>query len=335
MRAILDVDPGVDDALAMLLALSSPELDVVGVTTVAGNVVVEQGTKNALAVLESAGVDIPVYRGADRPLQGRLTTATLFHGADGLGDLGLEPLRSWPAPGSAAEFLCAAVEGDEPTVVIALGPLTNLALACRMDSAWPSRVHRIVAMCGAVAGPGNVTPVAEANCYADPEAAAIVLASGAPILMVPLEVTTQASLSRERLDSALQNVRDDPSARLARSLLDFYLDMASRLGSTTAALHDPLAVAAACMPDLVKTRRLRVDVELNGSLTRGQTVAWLNGRKERTESRGDHDDVVGIEEVEGKVDVAFEVDADRFLDLFLERVLLPPPLRGRAGVGGK
>src|SRR5437773_8459284 len=173
MRVILDVDPGVDDALAILLALRSPEIDVVGVTTVAGNVVVEQGTRNALAVVEAAGASVSVYRGAERPLQGRLTTATLFHGADGLGDLGIEPTRTAAASASALEFLLHAAGSDEPTTIVALGPLTNIALACEADPLWPKRIERTVAMCGAVSGPGNVTAVAEANCYADPEAAAI------------------------------------------------------------------------------------------------------------------------------------------------------------------
>jgi purine nucleosidase len=332
LRAILDVDPGVDDALAILLALRSPELDVAGITTVAGNVVVEQGTRNALAIVEAAGAEVPVYRGADRPLQGRLTTATLFHGSDGLGDLGIRPVHATAEPKSAEDFLLEAVRSDEPTIVVALGPLTNLAHACRLDPTWPRRVHCIVAMCGAVRGPGNVTAVAEANCYADPEAAAIVFGSGAPIVMVPLEVTLRAALSRERFAETQQRSRHDPPARLALSLLNFYLSTASRLGSPEAALHDPLAVAVACVPDLVKTRRVRVDVELDGSLTRGQTVAWLSGRRELVRSEGDHDDVVGIEEVVGNVDVALEVDAEGFRGLFLERVLLSPR-RGRAGAG--
>ena len=176
-------------------------------------------------------------------------------------------------------------------------------------------------MCGAVSGPGNVTAVAEANCYADPEAAAIVLASGARILMVPLEVTNRAAITRERFDLARGASPDRAVSGLASALLDFYINMASGLGSTSAALHDPLALAAACLPDLVVTQRLHVDVELQGTHTRGQTVAWLGGRRERVEPRGDHDDVVGIDDVQGNVDVAVDVDAERFLDLFLERVM--------------
>ena len=321
MRTILDVDPGVDDALAILLALRSPELDVVGITTVAGNTVLEQATSNALALVEAAGACVPVYQGAAAPLNRRLTTATFFHGSDGLGDIGLRPSRSSLAPGSAVDFLCETVRANEPTTVVALGPLTNLALACQRDATWAGRVGQIIAMCGAVGGPGNVTPVAEANCYTDPEAADILLRSGEAVRLVPLETTMQAPLRRPRFEPARSAASRSRSSQIACSLLDFYLDLADRLGSDGAALHDPLAVAVACAPDLVQWRRLRVEVELEGSLTRGQTVAWLDGRRERVEHRGDHDDVVGIEEVVGNVDVAVDVDVERFLRLFLTRVL--------------
>jgi purine nucleosidase len=331
VRVVLDADPGVDDALAILLALRSPELDVVGITTVAGNVPVDQGTRNALAIVERVGAKVPVVAGAERPLAGRLTTATLFHGSDGLGDLGIAPAQARPSRTDAATFLSEAVRGDQPVTVVALGPLTNLAVACGMDPDWPRRVHQVIVMCGAVAVPGNVTAVAEANCYADPEAAAIVLESGAPVLMVPLDVTMRAALSRERFErSRPESPNEAGAVGLACALLDYYLAMASRVGSATAALHDPLAVAVACAPDLVASRRLRVDVELDGSLTRGQTVVWRSELRERVESRGDYDDVVGIEPVEGNVNVALEVDAGRFLDLFLERVLSAPSSAGPA-----
>jgi purine nucleosidase len=325
MRVVLDVDPGVDDALAILLALRSPELELVGITTVAGNVLVDQGTRNALAILEHAGDAVPVYRGAERPLGGRLTTATYFHGSDGLGDLGIAPVRATPSATEAVTFLREVVRDDEPVTIVALGPLTNLATACRVDADWPRRVHQVVAMCGAVTVPGNVTAVAEANCYADPEAAATVFGSGASVLMVSLDVTMRAALSRDRFKASRPGASaKGGAARVGRSLLEYYLDMAQRVGSPAAALHDPLAVAVAAIPDLVTVRRLRVEVELDGTLTRGQTVAWLSGRQERLTDRGDHDDVVGIDPVETNVDVALEVDGERFVDLFLERVLYLP-----------
>jgi len=146
---------------------------------------------------------------------------------------------------------------------------------------------------------------------------------------VPLEVTMRAAITRERLDVARQSAQDTAASRLACALLDFYLAMATRLGSPSGALHDPLALAVACVPELVTTQRLHVNVELHGTHTRGQTVAYLSGRRERTESRGDYDDVVGVDEVEGNVDVAVDVDAERFLEFFLERILASPSGRGR------
>lgn len=324
MRAILDVDPGIDDALALLLALRSPEIDLLAVTTVAGNVQVDRGVRNALAILEAAGAEaIPVYPGAGRPLVGRLTTASFFHGADGLGGVRLPEAHHRPQALSAAQCLVeAARAADEPLTVIALGPLTNLALACRLDAGWASRTHRVVMAAGAVAAPGNVSPVAEANVYTDPEAAAVVLGSGAAITMVGLDVAIKAALPTERFWHIGNGERlaKDRVARLAHSLLSSYLRMSDRIGHSAAALHDPLAVGVACCRDLVSTRRLRVEVECAGALTRGQTIAWLSGEQERIEARGEHDDVVAVEPVEGNIDVAMEVDAGGFLALFLERL---------------
>jgi inosine-uridine nucleoside N-ribohydrolase len=325
MRVVLDVDPGVDDALAILLALASPEIDLIGVTTVAGNVTLEQATRNALALLEVGGAShVPVHVGASRPLVGRVTTATLFHGADGLGDVGVAAPRGAAKAASAAEFLCSAARGGgEPMTVIALGPLTNLALACMLDASWPARVDRVVAMCGTIQVAGNVTPVAEANCYADPEALALLLGSGLRITMVPLDATRLAALTSANLREYCGDIEADlGSARgVAIALLKYYVAMAARLGFTTADFHDPVAVAAAIQPSLVGTRRLRVDVELTGALTRGQTVAVRSGRREVVVNRGDHDDVIGLADVVGNVDVVLEVDANAFAEVFLGRVL--------------
>ena len=321
LRVVLDTDPGVDDALALLLALRCPELQLVGVTTVAGNVGVEQGSRNARAILAAAGAnDVFVCQGADRPLAGRLTTASYFHGEDGLGGLALPDAPELTSGGPAAEFLVGAAIAAEPLTVIAIGPLTNLAHACRLDPRWPARVERIVVMGGAI-GAGNVTPVAEANVHADPEAAAIVLGSGAPITLVTLDVTMQAPLPPSRwqaVRAAHAGLTATHAERAATALLDFY--MTRTMDSGGPALHDPLAVAVACDPSLVTTGHLKVAVECQGEHTRGQSVVWAAGERERTVDRGDHDDVAGLEPVEGTIDVAFEVDADRFLDFFLSRL---------------
>jgi purine nucleosidase len=183
-------------------------------------------------------------------------------------------------------------------------------------------VERIVVMGGAVSVPGNVTPVAEANVYSDPEAAAIVFASGAPITMVGLDVTMQTRLYLERWRTArvAAERQSDPVSVAAAKLLDFYVGRATALGVDGPALHDPLAVAVAYQPDLVVARRLHVEVECVGVHTRGQTVASLEGMRERLVDCGDHYDVVGVEAIEGAVDVCLEVDAPRFVDLFLGRL---------------
>ncbi len=324
-RVVVDTDPGIDDALAILLALRSPEVNVVGLTVVAGNVVVDQGTQNALAVLGAAGVpQIPVYRGASHPLQGRLTTATHFHGSDGLGDLGLHGTAQ-PRPEAALDFLLhAAEDGAGPLTVLALGPLTNLALACRADPTWAGRLDRLVIMGGAMGVPGNVTPVAEANFYSDPEAAAIVMASGTPITLVGLDVTGQAEVPLRRFAAARTWARvsngADPIAGLAVALLDYYIGVVPDPGWAGPALHDPLAVAVACQPDLVETKRVKVEVETAGDVTRGQSVAWLSGRREQLVDCGDHDDVIGYEPVAGNVDVALTLEQERFFDLFFRRL---------------
>lgn len=326
MRAVLDVDPGIDDALAILLALASPEIEIAAVSTVAGNVDVERGCRNALAVLEAAGsVGVRVYRGAARPLARRLLTASFFHGEDGLGGVRLADARASTDPLDAARLLVQQGEAaGERLTVIALGPLTNLARACQLDSGWAARLERIVISGGAVGVPGNVSPVAEANVYADPEAAAIVLGSGAPITLVGLDVTETSTATRGHLEVLRPNGMAGRGGVLALELLWAYVGVAERVGAAGAALHDPLAVAVACQPDLVRSARLHVEVELEGGLTRGQTVAWRTGRRERIENRGDHDDVVGIEDVPGQIDVALDVDAERFRSLFFERLALGP-----------
>jgi purine nucleosidase len=308
----------------LLLALRSPEIELVGVTTVAGNVLVEQGSRNARALLAAAGYRrARVYTGAERPLVGRLTTATFFHGERGLGNLQLPDDPGLAGDCPAAELLVRVADGATPLTVIAIGPLTNLALACRLDPTWAQRLERIVVMGGAVSWPGNVTPVAEANFYSDPDAAAVVLESGATVTLVDLGVTMQAALTAERWAAARARVGVSPPRDVAAAvaLLDFYVGLAAALGEEGPALHDPLAVAVACQPDLVRTSRLQVRVECGGSYSRGQSIAWMQGTRERIEDRGDYDDVVGLESVTGPTEVCLDVDAERFVDLFLNRVL--------------
>jgi purine nucleosidase/pyrimidine-specific ribonucleoside hydrolase len=320
---LIDTDPGIDDALAILLALGSPEVSVEAITTVAGNVDVDLATTNVFRVLDVArprDVARPVRRprvarGAAAPLAGPLLTAAHVHGEDGLGNLGAlrEPdgRPRYPEPSHALQMLDGAdlilETADRFTgrlVLVALGPLTNVALALRRDRGRLAGAARIVVMGGAVAVAGNVTPAAEFNIHVDPEAAAAVLASGLPVELVPLDVTRRVILTKAALHAVL--ARD--GGRTARFIEDFTthgFDFETRRGDGAMALHDPLAVGVAVDPSLVTLEPLHVAVECEGRLTRGMTVADRRPHRDRPAPT---------------CRAALDVDAPRFLRLFLERV---------------
>lgn len=326
LPVIIDTDPGIDDALALILALRSAELRVEAVTTVCGNVGVDLTTRNALRVLEiAAPSDRPlVARGAGQPLAGPRRTAAHVHGDDGLGNLGrcLEPdgtaryrePRGGPAPIPAHEVLLDATRRAPGTfALIALGPLTNVALALRQDAAAMRGFRRLVIMGGAAAVPGNVTPVAEFNVWADPEAAQIVLESGLPITLVGLDVTQQVRLVPEALDARFSS-RRDPVSRLVCDMAPALLDFCERAGRPPGiTLHDPLAVGVAVDPTLVRTERRPIRVETRGEHTVGMTV--VDRRPDA--SGGEGEGGIGIPPA---VDVAMAVDVERFLRLFLDRL---------------
>jgi purine nucleosidase len=324
LPVVLDVDTGIDDALALLLALRSPELAVAGVTCVAGNVTLDQVVRNTLGVLAAASAGaVPVAVGASAPLRRRLTTATFFHGADGVGGVPLPPPQSEPVGEPAAVFLCRlAREYAGELNLVATAPLTNVALACRLDASFPRRLRRLVVMGGAATVAGNVTPAAEANFYNDPDAAAIVFASGANLTMVGLDVTLKALFEARRYDLVCRRLPTDAGAvaRLAAALLAFYLQADLAAGLEGSPLHDPLAVAALAQPDLLTCRRLRVEIETEGRFTAGQSVANVAGIVERLEARGDHDDVVGVARAEPNCEVAVDVNTEAFLQLFCARL---------------
>ena len=283
---LIDTDPGIDDALAILLALASPEARIEAVTVVAGNVPVDLAMANARRILAVAAPSPmpPVARGAEAPLKRALVTAGHVHGQDGLGNLDrfVEPdgrLR-YPEPPStletrsAAEVILETVDrwGAE-LILVALGPLTNLAAAAALDARRLARVGRVVVMGGAIGVPGNVTPAAEFNFYVDPEAAAQVLELGLPIEIIPLDVTRQVVLAQSVLTERLRRC---PNDRVARFILDFTLHGfafgAAQEGGGIV-LHDPLAMAVALDPGLVTLEAMPVEVECDGSLTRGMSLA--------------------------------------------------------------
>lgn len=270
MLALIDTDPGLDDALALLLAWGSPELRLAGITTVAGNVPVDVATENLFRLMALRGIDgIPVARGAAAPLERPLVTATGYHGEDGLGDLtDWPPTTSAPVPEAAAPWIAALVRrAAEPLTLIALGPLTNLALALEADAGALRRAARVIVMGGAVDVPGNVTPSAEFNIHVDPVAAGRVLAAGLPLDLVPLDATRQAVVTRAELERALQRRPGPVADRVAAFTRRGFRAWAGGGGSAMV-LHDPLAVAAALDPTLVGWEATRLAVGGDGETRR-------------------------------------------------------------------
>ncbi len=323
-KVLMDVDTGIDDALALWLALASPELELVGCSAVAGNTTVDQATRNTLAVLEVGGRhDIPVAAGAARPLTRRLTTATHFHGPLGLGRIELPAPKTSPVSQLAPLFLLEMARryAGELTV-IATGPLTNLAMALLLDPAWGRHLKRLVIMGGAVRCPGNITPVAEANFYNDPEAAQIVMDCGADITLVGLDVTVPTELRWSEiahLDQPEKHASLTPVAATALELLRFYSRTHGEDGG--AHLHDPLAVGVVTHPELVKTERMQVAVETQGQYSRGQSVGYSKMAVDLIENKGDYDDAIGIRvEHPSNATVCMEVQSAEFVDIFRRRL---------------
>jgi inosine-uridine nucleoside N-ribohydrolase len=264
---LIDTDPGIDDALALLLAWGWPGARVEALTTVAGNVPLDCATTNALRLIElRRPAPAPaVVPGAAQPLTRSLTTATRYHGEDGLGDLGDWPPQAPPAASTTATEVIVETTrrlGADLTLV-ALGPLTNVALAVAADPAAMAGLGRLVAMGGAVDVKGNVTPSAEFNMHVDPEAAARVLAAGLSIDLVPLDATHQATVSRRELETALARHPGPVATRIAA-----FTQRAFRLDGAVMALHDPLAVAVALDPGLVTWERVRLTIGSDGATRR-------------------------------------------------------------------
>src|SRR2546422_1102674 len=258
--AVIDTDPGIDDALALLLAWNSPELRVEALTTVAGNVPVDLASTNALRLLalRRPSPSPLVAVGASSPLARPLTTATRYHGEDGLGDLADWPAVASPptSPDAATVIVDAARRYGRELTLGALGPLTDVALALKADAESVGRIGRLVVMGGAVDVPGNVTPTAEFNMHVDPEAAHRVLAAGLPLELVPLDATRQAVLPRAALRAALGRSPGPIASRIqAFSARGFRIAHAE--GEQGMTLHDPLAVAPALDPSLAKAETVR------------------------------------------------------------------------------
>jgi inosine-uridine nucleoside N-ribohydrolase len=294
---LLDCDPGHDDAIALLLALASPELEVRGVTTVAGNQTLEKTTANALRVLEFVGQDdIEVAAGADRPLVRSPFVAASVHGETGLDGPDLPPAQARPIDQHAVDFLAERVAG---TTLVATGPLTNVALLLARHP--DARPERIVLMGGSIAE-GNVTPAAEFNIWADPEAAARVFASGIDLTMIGLDVTHRALMRDEHAERLRAAGR---TGRMVAELHDFFSRFhAETYGFDGAPIHDAVAVAYVFRPDLVETAHRHVAIDCQSELCRGRTVVDLWRR-----TGNDPNAHVGV-----------EIEGDAFLELLVERL---------------
>lgn len=265
---LIDCDPGLDDAIALLAAAQLA--DLVGITTVNGNVGIEHTTHNALAVTQIAGLDIPVHRGAARPLLAPTMDASYVHGPTGLGSVELPPLTRSEASADAVGYICDTARAVDGLHLVAVGPLTNIALALRADPDLPDRLGGFTIM-GGGAHVGNTTAVAEFNVWADPEAAAIVFREFPMTTMVGLDVTHRVLMrpaDRDRLRAA-----GGPAASLAADVLDFAVARSGEIaGRDGAPIHDASAVMAVVRPELFTGDDRPVDVEVSGALTRGMTV---------------------------------------------------------------
>jgi inosine-uridine nucleoside N-ribohydrolase len=300
---LLDCDPGHDDAIALLLALASPEVELLGVTTVAGNQTLEKTTANAIRVLDFVGRDdVDVAAGADRPLAREPAVAADVHGESGLDGPALPPPRREALPQHAADFLALRLfDSPERVTLVPTGPLTNVALLLERHPDAAGRIERIVLMGGSIAE-GNVTPAAEFNVWADPEAARAVFESGLDVTMIGLDVTHEALMRPEDAERLRGAGR---TGRLVAELFDFFSAFHREVyGFDGAPIHDAVAVAHVCRPDLVETVERHVAIETESELCRGRTVVDLWRRTGN--------------EPNARVGVA--IDGEAFLELLVERI---------------
>jgi inosine-uridine nucleoside N-ribohydrolase len=298
---VLDCDPGHDDAIALLLALASPELELLAVTTTYGNQTLEKTTANALRVLELVGrTDVPVAAGAERPLERELVVAAHVHGESGLDGPALPSAETAPLSVDAVQLIAERIAGAGRRItLVATGPLTNAARF--LDERGGEGLERIVLMGGAIAE-GNFTPAAEFNIWCDPEAAARVFASGLDVTMVGLDVTHQALLGPA--EEAKLREAGRVGAFVAELNVFFSRYHRETYGWEGAPIHDAVALAHVIRPELVETRRRNVEIELESDLTRGRTVVDLWNRTDR----------------EPNANVAVELDRDGFFELLIERI---------------
>jgi purine nucleosidase len=318
-KVILDTDPGTDDAMALMLALNSPELDVRAVTVVPGNVTAAQGLENALRMISLANrCDIPVAAGAQHPLFQKLITAEFWHGKNGLANIELPPSKCKVDSHFAPDLIIQLVHASPHEItLVPVGPLTNIALAVEKDPSIVQLVKEVILMGGSISG-GNVNAAAEANINNDPEAAQIVFQAGWPLTMVGLDVGDKTLLSQKYLDQLGQT--HGPVNDFIYSVAKYLINLAAQFGLLGTPMYDPLAVGVAIDATPVKAPEMHVEVETRGEFTHGETVANRRGMVERNVLHGDRYVIEGVDEVKPNTKVCTEVDADRFLQLFVSRI---------------
>ncbi|HEX7068496.1 MAG TPA: nucleoside hydrolase [Candidatus Limnocylindria bacterium] len=299
-RVVLDCDPGHDDAMAILLAAASPALELLAITTVAGNQTLDKVTLNARRVCSVAGItDVPIAAGCDRPIRREQVVAGDIHGASGLDGVDWGEPTVGLDPRHGVDVIVEAAEAG-PLTLIAVGPLTNVATALERAPHIAANLERISIMGGAI-GLGNRTPSAEFNIYVDPEAAAAVFASGVPITLLPLEATHRALATDEVLERIA--ALGSPVAAMSIALMRFFAETYERVfGFDAPAVHDPCAVAAVIEPSIITTRHVNVMIDTSSGIGAGRTACDIHG-------------VTGNPE---NADVAIDLDARAFWDLMIQ-----------------
>lgn len=320
-RIILDTDPGVDDAMAIFLALRSPELKVEAITAVSGNVPLSLTLPNALRLIEIAGrPDIPVAAGAATPLVRRLVTARYAHGNNGLGGVEFPEPKLKPVSETAVELVRRMVHGNPGEIsIVAVGPLTNVATALISDPSLAAKIQSVVVMGGSLTG-GNITPSAEFNFYVDPEAARIVFDCGVPLTMVGLNVTNRVQMHDEQIRAleAAQNPVSQAAGKIMRATLERW---SKERPFTGFGMHDPVTVAHLIDPTILTMKDYYVQIETTGELTAGESVAY--SRAPRTSppmNTGLPAPETTEVEFQPNCKVAVEADADKFFRLLLSRL---------------
>jgi purine nucleosidase len=303
-RIIIDTDPDVDDALAFLLALASPEIKLEALTTTQGNVTLEKATRNALSILELCHAShIPVASGSRLPLVQPLRASADVHGESGIGNSKLPEPKTQIVSTHAVDYLIERVLAEPNEIsIFPIGPLTNIAMAIRKEPRFAKAVKELVIMGGAILEHGNMTPLAEFNIYVDPHAAHVVFHSGIPITLIPLDVTHKCLLKPEHVDRLMKI--DSPISRFIRDAMEVYLEASFALGFEGSSLHDPLTLATIIAPELLTLKDYYADVDISGGVSMGKTFA----------------DILNVMKKPANMKVAMNVRGEEFIELFLQRM---------------